>query len=70
MSHAHPAPPRCRPPPQSRVRSTYLKTWFVPDVVASIPYDLIALLAKQGDLAAYLRLLRLVRMVRLPRLFK
>ena len=55
---------------QSRVRWYYLKTWFMPDLIASIPYDLIALLAKQGDLAAYLRLLRLVRMTRLPRLFK
>lgn len=48
----------------------YLRTWFGWDLVASIPYDLITLLAKQGDLAAYLRLLRLVRLVRLPRLFK
>lgn len=55
---------------QHRVRLHYLRTWFSPDIIASIPYDLIALLAKQGDLAAYLRLLRLVRMVRLPRLFK
>ncbi|GAB4818740.1 hypothetical protein N2152v2_005786 [Parachlorella kessleri] len=55
---------------KSRVRWYYLRTWFMPDLIASIPYDLIALLAKQGDLAAYLRLLRLVRMTRLPRLFK
>lgn len=55
---------------QSRVRLHYLRTWFTPDMISSVPYDLIALLAKQGDLAAYLRLLRLVRLVRLPRLFK
>ena len=52
------------------MRLRYLCTWFFPDLVSSVPYDAIALLAQQGDIAAYLRLLRLVRLVRLPRLFK
>lgn len=56
---------------RSEVRRRYMKSWFVPDFLAALPFDLIFLLAGPLGLPALLaqRISRLVRMVRVLRLF-
>ncbi|MBF0285612.1 MAG: ion transporter [Magnetococcales bacterium] len=51
------------------IRRRYLRRWFGVDLIASIPFDLFALMAGHGDWAVVLMALRLLRLLKAPSLF-
>ena len=59
---------------KSRVRKHYLKSWFVPELLSSIPYDIIALVAHREDPRSYkaisFRAIRFLGLLRWPRLWR
>ena len=60
---------------QARIIKTYLKGWFIIDVVASIPVDWIEIVLAQNEVAtskelSYVRFLRPLRMIRLARVLR
>lgn len=59
---------------KSRVRRHFALGWFVPDLLSSLPYDALALLAMNADKhspkAIGLRAVRLLTLLRWPRLWK
>ena len=54
------------------VRFHYFRTFFVIDLIASLPFDLLVFCFPDthGDTRLYLRLPRLLRLLRLPRMFR
>ncbi len=48
----------------------YLRTWFVFDLISSLPVDLLLLFDLDSETLLYLRFPRLLRLLRLPRLFR
>jgi hyperpolarization activated cyclic nucleotide-gated potassium channel 2 len=56
----------------SKIRRRYFRTWFMPDLVSSIPVELIALVFVGGDRSALadFAILRVVRFVKIFRLVK
>ena len=60
--------------PESKIRMHYLKTWFVPHLIAALPWDLCWLCVYMADPIMgveidYFRYIRLMRIVRLPEIF-
>lgn len=51
------------------IKAKYLKSWFVPDFIATFPFDMVALYMGYPTLAVHLILLRLFRVPRVYRLF-
>lgn len=54
----------------SLIRRHYIKTWFFPDVVALIPWNLITVEGNSALFSKLFRLMRLPRIYRLVKLFK
>jgi hypothetical protein len=59
---------------KTRVRKNYLSTWFVPDVISSLPYDILSLMAHGDDPKSYramsFRAVRLLGLLHWPRLWR
>ena len=55
---------------RKRVRDQYLATWFIPDVLSSVPIEIIELVATTGGDGAYLRASKLLKLLRLSRIAK
>ncbi len=53
-----------------RVARAYLRSWFVPDFLSSLPADFIADSVASTDNLTMLRLVRMLRMARLLKLFR
>ena len=57
----------------AKIRTMYLRTWFLPDVLATFPFDLITYIAQQQDTNGlmgplkFFRILRLFKLVRIVR---
>jgi len=55
----------------SRIRSRYLKTWFLVDLIAAFPFDLLLILrASSGDNIIVTKLLKTLRLARVAKLVK
>lgn len=52
------------------VARNYVRGWFLPDLVSSIPWDLIILVCSSGNVLILARTLRIARMARLTRLLR
>ena len=48
----------------------YMKTWFIFDLISSLPVDLLLLFNMKSKTLLYLRFPRMLRLMRLPRLFR
>ena len=48
----------------------YMKTWFIFDLISSLPVDLLLLFNMKSKTLLYLRFPRMLRLLRLPRLFR
>lgn len=57
-----------------RVRRHYLLTWLLPELISSLPYDILAVLAHEDDKHSYraisLRAIRFLGLLRWPRLWR
>ena len=55
---------------RKRVRDNYLQSWFIPDILSSVPIEIIELMATTGKDGGYLRASKILKLLRLSRIAK